>query len=137
MRLHDDTPQPECRQPLAPKFKGSRTRAAARDAGTREPRFSGLPAETCFSLSRALLEKQMPLAPPVANPAEARRKFIRHVKIPQTGYGASRTCCKHWRSRQTRRLDPVQWTPKNRCADKAQGKAWRQPFYLALPGPLY
>jgi hypothetical protein len=89
MGLHDDTPQPECRQPLAPKLKGSRSRAAARDAGTREPRFSRLPAETSFSLSRALLERQMPLAPPVANLAEARRKLIRHMKIPQTGYGAS------------------------------------------------
>jgi hypothetical protein len=95
MGLHDDTPQPECRQPLAPKIKGSRTGAAAADAGAREPHFSGLPAETRFSLSRSLFEERMPLAPPVANPAEARRKFIRHVKIPQTGHGASWTCSKN------------------------------------------
>jgi hypothetical protein len=89
MGLHDDASHPECRQSLAPKFKRSRTRAAAPDGGTREPRFAGLAAETRFGLSRTLLEEQMPPAPPVANPAEARRKFIRHVKIPQTGYGAS------------------------------------------------
>jgi hypothetical protein len=52
------------------------------------------------------------------------------------GYGASESCCKYVRTAETRRLDPVQWAPKKSCEDKAQGKAWRQPFYLALSGSL-
>ena len=33
------------------------------------------------------------------------------------------------------RLETAQRAPENRCADRVLGRAWRQAFYLALPGP--
>jgi hypothetical protein len=128
MGLHDNPSHPESRQALSAHFNRPRTRSAASDSSTAEPCLAGFAAEPRCRLLQLLRKALIAAAPPIPDPPETRLELICHVKIPQRGYGASWSCCKHWRPAASRCLDPVQWALKNRCADKAQGKAWRQLF---------
>jgi hypothetical protein len=49
---------------------------------------------------RASCKALIAAASPIADRPRRGVELIRHVKIPQRGYGASWSCCKHWRSRQ-------------------------------------
>ena len=89
MGLHDDPSHPESRQALSAHFNRPRTRSSASDSSTAEPCFSGLAAKPGRRLLQLLCKPLIAAARPVSNPPETRLELIRHMKIPQTGYGAS------------------------------------------------
>ncbi|WP_291198190.1 hypothetical protein [Hyphomonas sp.] len=86
--LYDDPSHPESRQALSAHFNRPRTRSAASDPSTAEPCLSGLAAKPGRRFLQLLCKLLIAAARPVSNPPETRLELIRHVKIPQSGYGA-------------------------------------------------